>query len=102
MRTKPDQEGYISNDRGGKAMLVLTRRTGEEIVIGEQIRIIVAAVQGNHVRLGICAPPTVRVDRQEVNERRSLLSAKRLDDGEKGGTLTSARGADQAKVAGHR
>jgi carbon storage regulator len=55
-------------------MLVLTRRIGEEIVIGEQIRLVVAAIQGDHVRLGICAPATVRVDRQEVHERRSLLS----------------------------
>jgi hypothetical protein len=35
----------------------------------------VAAVQGNRVRLGISAPATVRVDRQEVHERRSLLPA---------------------------
>jgi carbon storage regulator len=83
-------------------MLVLSRRTGEEIVIDEQIRIVVAAVQGNHVRLGICAPPTVRVDRQEVHERRSLLSAKPLDDGEKGGTLTSASGGAKAEIAGRR
>ena len=55
-------------------MLVLSRRIGEEIVIDEQIRVVVTAVQGDRVRLGICAPATVRVDRQEVHERRSLLS----------------------------
>jgi carbon storage regulator len=55
-------------------MLVLTRRIGEEIVIGEQIRVVVAAVRGDRVRLGICAPANLRVDRQEVYERRSLLS----------------------------
>jgi carbon storage regulator CsrA len=54
-------------------MLVLSRRIGEEIVIDEQIRVVVAAVKGDRVRLGICAPATVRVDRQEVHERRSLL-----------------------------
>jgi carbon storage regulator len=53
-------------------MLVLTRRIGEGIVIGEQIRVVVSAVQGDKVRLGICAPATVRVDREEVHERRSL------------------------------
>jgi carbon storage regulator len=52
-------------------MLVLSRRIGEEIVIDKQIRIVVAAVQGDRVRLGISAPPTMRVDRQEVHERRS-------------------------------
>ena len=51
-------------------MLVLTRNIGEEIVIGEQIRLTVVAVRGGQVRLGICAPPSVRVDRQEVRTRR--------------------------------
>jgi carbon storage regulator len=53
-------------------MLVLSRRIGEEIVIDEQIRVVVLAVKGDRVRLGICAPATVRVDRHEVHERRSL------------------------------
>jgi len=55
-------------------MLVLSRRIGEEIVIAEHIRVVVAAVKGDRVRLGISAPATVRVDRQDVHERRSLLS----------------------------
>jgi carbon storage regulator len=55
-------------------MLVLSRRIGEEIVIDEDIRVVVVAVHGNWVRLGICAPATVRVDRKEVHERRALLS----------------------------
>jgi carbon storage regulator len=50
-------------------MLVLTRRVGEEIVIGKNIRLTVASVRGDRVRLGITAPPQVRVDRQEVHER---------------------------------
>jgi carbon storage regulator len=61
-------------------MLVLTRRIGEEIVIGEQIRLVVAAIQGDRVRLGISAPVTMPVDRQEVHERRLLLSgAQQID-----------------------
>jgi len=52
-------------------MLVLTRRVGEEIVIDGDIHIVVLAVQGERVRVGISAPPTVRVDRQEVHERRA-------------------------------
>jgi carbon storage regulator len=51
-------------------MIVLTRRTGEEIAIGERIRIVITAVAGDRVRLGICAPANVRVDRQEVYLRR--------------------------------
>jgi carbon storage regulator len=52
-------------------MLVLTRRIGEEIVIGGNIRVQVVAVEGNKVRLGITAPRDVAVDRQEVHARRA-------------------------------
>jgi carbon storage regulator len=60
--------------QGGIAMLVLTRRTGEEIVIGDDIRITVVGVRGDRVRLGITAPESVCVDRAEVYERRMLPS----------------------------
>jgi carbon storage regulator len=53
-------------------MLVLTRRIGEEIVIAETIRITVLAIKKSQVRLGIGAPAAVRVDRQEVRERRLM------------------------------
>jgi carbon storage regulator len=51
-------------------MLVLTRRTGEEIVIGGTIRIMVTRIRGDRVQLGITAPESIRVDRAEVDERR--------------------------------
>jgi carbon storage regulator len=53
-------------------MLVLTRRTGEEIVIGGNIRITVTGIRGDRVRLGITAPEKVRVDRAEVHDRRVM------------------------------
>jgi carbon storage regulator len=53
-------------------MLVLTRRPGEEIVIGGNIRVTVVSVHGDRIRIGIDAPPSVVVDRQEVHERRKL------------------------------
>jgi carbon storage regulator len=53
-------------------MLVLSRRVGEEIVIGEHVRVVVVEVRGERVRLGICAPASVRVDRQEVRQRRTM------------------------------
>jgi carbon storage regulator CsrA len=56
-------------------VLVLSRRIDEEIVIDEYIRVVVAAVQGDRVRLSICAPATVCVDRQEVDKRRSVAPA---------------------------
>lgn len=50
-------------------MLVLTRRSGQEIVIDGGIRLIVLDVQGNRVRVGISAPAEVKVDRMEIQER---------------------------------
>ena len=47
-------------------MLVLTRRVGEEIVIAGNIRVTVVMVRGETVRLGIAAPPSVPVVRQEL------------------------------------
>jgi carbon storage regulator len=57
-------------------MLVLTRRIGEEIVINDNIRVTVVSIEGGKVRLGIAAPPEVRVDRQEVHERRKEFAAE--------------------------
>jgi len=51
-------------------MLILTRRVGEELVIAEKIRVVVLEVRGDRIRLGIMAPASVRVDRQEVSQRR--------------------------------
>ena len=51
-------------------MLVLSRRVGEEIVIGDNIRVTVLTAQGDRVRLGILAPQEVLVDRQEVRDKR--------------------------------
>jgi len=51
-------------------MLVLSRRCGEVVVIGETIRVTVLSVQGNKVRIGIDAPPSISVNRQEVHARR--------------------------------
>lgn len=51
-------------------MLVLTRRVGEQIVIDGNIRLTVVSIKGDRIRLGIEAPPSVVVDRQEVHDRR--------------------------------
>jgi carbon storage regulator len=50
-------------------MLVLTRRRGEGVTIGPDIRVIVLGVKGGQVRLGIEAPSTVAVHREEVYAR---------------------------------
>lgn len=56
-------------------MLVLTRKLGEEIVIGGDIRITVVEAANGRVKLGIVAPRTVRVDRAEVHELREQADA---------------------------
>lgn len=51
-------------------MLILTRRPTESLVIGDDIRISIIAVNGNQVRIGIAAPRDVAVDREEIYERK--------------------------------
>ena len=50
-------------------MLILTRRVGESVMIGEDVTITVLRVKGNQVRLGVNAPRTVSVQREEIFER---------------------------------
>ena len=50
-------------------MLILTRRKGESILIGDDIVVTVLAENRGQIRLGIAAPPKVRVDREEVRDR---------------------------------
>ncbi|HEC75291.1 MAG TPA: carbon storage regulator [Methylophaga aminisulfidivorans] len=47
-------------------MLILTRRVGESLVIGDDINIIILGVKGNQVRLGIEAPEDVSIHREEI------------------------------------
>ena len=47
-------------------MLVLTRRRGQSVMIGDDVRIVIVEISGDQVRLGIEAPRTVEVHRQEV------------------------------------
>ncbi|KYG91189.1 carbon storage regulator [[Bacillus] sp. KCTC 13219] len=49
-------------------MLVLSRKTGESIMIGDQIEVKVLSVDGDQVKLGIVAPKSVKVHRSEVFE----------------------------------
>ncbi|MCL4149423.1 UNVERIFIED_CONTAM: hypothetical protein GTU68_042867 [Idotea baltica] len=50
-------------------MLILSRKLGESIVIGEDINITVLGVTGNQIRIGIDAPKSVAVHREEVYQR---------------------------------
>ena len=50
-------------------MLILTRRVGETVMIGDDVTITVLGVKGNQVRVGINAPKSVAVHREEIYER---------------------------------
>jgi carbon storage regulator len=50
-------------------MLILSRRIGETMRIGDEIEVVVLGVRGNQVRLGVKAPKDVSVHRQEIYER---------------------------------
>jgi carbon storage regulator len=50
-------------------MLILSRRTDESIVIGDEVTITILRVKGKQVRIGITAPPDVSVHREEIYQR---------------------------------
>lgn len=58
-------------------MLILTRRVGETVMIGSDVSVVVLGVKGNQVRMGISAPRTVAVHREEIFDR-----IKREDQGD--------------------
>jgi carbon storage regulator len=62
----------------GYAMLILTRRPGESVKIGDEVTVTVLSIKGNQLRLGFRAPHDVAVHREEVYER---IQAERLDNG---------------------
>jgi carbon storage regulator len=65
-------------------MLILTRRVGESLMIGEEVTVTVLGVKGNQVRIGVAAPKTVSVHREEIFERikGDILGGSRADLGQ--------------------
>ena len=50
-------------------MLILTRRVGETLMVGDDVAVTVLGIKGNQIRIGINAPKDVAVHREEIYER---------------------------------
>jgi carbon storage regulator len=72
-------------------MLILTRRIGETVMIGDEVTVTVLGVKGNQVRIGVNAPKDVSVHREEIFER-----IKREEDGDPSAQGSGAKIADDA------
>ncbi len=65
-------------------MLILTRKVGERLMIGDDIAVTVLSVKGNQVRVGVQAPASIAVHREEVYDR--------IQNERNGPKVVSARG----------
>jgi carbon storage regulator len=59
-------------------MLILTRRVGETLIIGDDVEVTVLASKGNQIRIGVNAPKDVSVHREEIYQKIQSDGPKRL------------------------
>lgn len=71
-------------------MLILTRRVGESLVIGDNVNVTVLGVKGNQVRIGVNAPRDVTVHREEIYQRIQGEDTPNNGNGGGGNTLASS------------
>ncbi len=80
-----------------KSMLILTRRVGETLMIGDDVSVTVLGVKGNQVRIGINAPQDVAVHREEIFQR--IQREANVASGEGGGENSNGGGAGAGGAA---
>lgn len=61
-------------------MLILTRKVGESILIGDDVRITTLGIQGRQIRLGISAPNNITVHREEIYDKIQQKKAQGEDE----------------------
>ncbi|MGH8593781.1 MAG: carbon storage regulator CsrA [Gammaproteobacteria bacterium] len=74
-------------------MLILTRRVGESVMIGDDVNITVLGIKGNQVRLGVNAPKEIPVHREEIYQRIQQEKNKAQEE------ASPSVGADSANAA---
>ena len=86
---KKNREDPRNCGKEGGGMLILTRRVGETVMIGDDVTITVLGVKGNQVRVGINAPRNVGVHREEIYERIKREQRQAAREGEAPGPVPS-------------
>jgi len=71
-------------------MLILTRRVGETLMIGDEVTVTVLGIKGNQVRIGVNAPKDVTVHREEIYERIKKEKTHGEGGGGQGGNFDDA------------